>query len=110
MGAMEVIFDQPERESPVEHHGIDTRIALGDEFFLDRPIEPLTHGVVLRCVHAIPPMLQFEILHGFLEVLVKFGAIVCLHVDNVSIDEHVEPAKEIGSTPGTVARIHPREG
>jgi hypothetical protein len=71
MGTVKIVLNEPFGQFLVEDDRIRVRIALLDEFFLERSVEPLTDGIVLRGLHPTPPVIQLQVLDGLVEVKVK---------------------------------------
>ena len=97
MGSFEVVFNEPFGKFWVEDVRIRIEIAQLDEFFLERAVEPLVVGIVVGRADSRIVLLDSELEASFFEKLFKLGAVVVAHPGNLSVEEIIQPQKEIFS-------------
>ena len=94
---MEIVFNEPFGEFRIKDVRIGIEIAQLDEFFLERAVEPLVVGIVVGRADSRIVLLDFQLSASLFEKLFKLGAVVVAHPGNLSVEEIIQPQKEIFS-------------
>lgn len=95
MGSAKIVFDEPLGQLPIEERDIIRHVAESQELVLERPVEPLVHGIVLGSLHPGPVVFDAKIMACPVEMLVEFAPVVRLDVLNLPVEQQVQPAEEI---------------
>lgn len=106
VGPSEIVFDKPFSKGTVKLESVLGHVTQTDKLVLQGTVEPLVDRVVFGSFNSRPVMLQVESLAGFIEMPVKFAAIISLDIFNLSVKKDMEAVEKIPSRYGTVIGIH----
>lgn len=102
-----IVLHEPLGQTSVEHGRIRHIVPEPEEFFPERPIEPLVPWIVLGGLRTAPPVRETEPLEFRLEMLPELASVVGMDMDDVPVEEVPEPPEEIRRTERGMARVHP---